>query len=40
MYGGVEIKLHAFLSVALDGDEWSGTQAILPLEKEPLIPAG
>jgi hypothetical protein len=24
MYGGVEIKLHAFITLALDEDEWSG----------------
>jgi hypothetical protein len=32
-YWGVEVKLHAFLTSALDGGEWSA----LHLRKEPLV---
>jgi len=27
MYGGVEIQLHAFLTLALDGGEWSASHS-------------
>jgi hypothetical protein len=28
MYGGVEAKLHAFLTSEMDGGEWSGSQCV------------
>jgi hypothetical protein len=37
MYWGMEVWLHAFLTLALDGDEWS---AALATGKEPLVPPG
>jgi hypothetical protein len=32
--GGVEVYLHAFLTLAIDGGEWSAS----PPGKEPLVP--
>jgi hypothetical protein len=40
-YGWVEVKLHAFLSLALDGDKGSASRsAALPQGKEPPVPTG
>jgi len=40
MYGGVDVYLHTFLTMALDGGEWSAScpPATLPMGKEPLNP--
>jgi hypothetical protein len=38
-YWGVEVYLHAFLTLALDGGEWSAhAPAALPRGKEPPLP--
>jgi hypothetical protein len=38
MYGGVEVQLHTFLTVALDRDECSATKSghFTPAEKAPV----
>jgi hypothetical protein len=41
MYLGVEVKLHSFLNVALDGDEWVASRPdFFTPEKEPRVPIG
>jgi hypothetical protein len=40
-YWGVELQLHAFLTSALNGSEWSASRpATLHPGKEPLVPIG
>jgi hypothetical protein len=40
-YWGVEVELHAFLTSALDGGEWSASRpAALTPEKEYVVPIG
>jgi len=36
-YGGMEVQLHAFLTSALDGGEWSASRAgyFTPMERVP-----
>jgi hypothetical protein len=36
-YKGVEIKLHAFITSALNGGEWSGSLLGLLLAAKPLL---
>jgi len=39
--GKAEVQLHAFLTLALDGGEWSAScPCHLPSEKEPSLPTG
>jgi len=37
-YGGVEIQLHAFLTLALDKGGQLHTSVVLPLRKQPPVP--
>jgi hypothetical protein len=37
-YGGVDVQLHTFLTLALDGGEWSSP--CLPQSEGPLVPIG
>jgi hypothetical protein len=41
MYGGMEVWFHEFLTLALDGGEWSASRPdrFTP-RKEPLVPIG
>jgi hypothetical protein len=39
-YGGVEVKLHAFLTVILDGGGQLDVPTVLPSRKELPIPIG
>jgi hypothetical protein len=36
-YGGIEVKLHSFLTLVLEEDEWPNVGSSIP-EKEPLVP--
>jgi hypothetical protein len=38
LYGGVEVELHAFLTSALDGGEWSDVATALPPVKDLPVP--
>jgi hypothetical protein len=41
IYWEVDIQLHAFLTSALDGHEWSASAPATSFpEKEPLVPTG
>jgi hypothetical protein len=45
MYGGMEVMLQTFLTLALEGGEWSATRfntlvTSLPPQEESLVPTG